>query len=236
MGGGVGSAGRAGPAVDSGDGDGDYLYGSRQPGQRGDQGAAGGRLRGRRGQRPLVSLHLGRSPPPPGVLGPSEARLPGVGRLGRRARSLGTAALALLDRLFAAWHRARDDPAASARLPAVVQPLQAEFRALLEEGAASPCAKAAGLCRALLKLWPALWTFVTVPGVEPTNNAAERAAAGRPLAQGLLRDPVRQGVRQTPPATGQDHARWPAPTRYPPSSPPPTGARHARNRPRGSWR
>jgi transposase len=57
----------------------------------------------------------------------------------------------------------------------VVQPLQAEFRALLEAGAASPCAKAAGLCRALLKLWPALWTFITVPGVEPTNNAAERA-------------------------------------------------------------
>jgi transposase len=27
----------------------------------------------------------------------------------------------------------------------------------------------------LLRLWPALWTFVRVPGVEPTNNAAERA-------------------------------------------------------------
>lgn len=31
------------------------------------------------------------------------------------------------------------------------------------------------LCTALLKLWPAWWTFVTVPGVEPTNNTAERA-------------------------------------------------------------
>jgi transposase len=27
----------------------------------------------------------------------------------------------------------------------------------------------------LLKIWPALWTFVTVDGVEPTNNPAERA-------------------------------------------------------------
>jgi transposase len=53
--------------------------------------------------------------------------------------------------------------------------LQAGFRTRLEEGAASPTVKAAGLGRALLKLWPALWTFVTVPGVEPTNNAAERA-------------------------------------------------------------
>ena len=35
--------------------------------------------------------------------------------------------------------------------------------------------QAAGLCRALLKLWPALWIFTRVPGVEPSNNAAERA-------------------------------------------------------------
>jgi transposase len=27
----------------------------------------------------------------------------------------------------------------------------------------------------LLDLWPALWTFVTVVGLEPTNNAADRA-------------------------------------------------------------
>ena len=35
--------------------------------------------------------------------------------------------------------------------------------------------KAAGLCRELRKWWPALWTFARVEGVEPTNNAAERA-------------------------------------------------------------
>ena len=27
----------------------------------------------------------------------------------------------------------------------------------------------------LLKVWPALWGFIAHPGVEPTNNAAERA-------------------------------------------------------------
>lgn len=42
-------------------------------------------------------------------------------------------------------------------------------------GQHSPTAKAAGLCRALLTLWPALLRFVTVPGVEPANNAAECA-------------------------------------------------------------
>src|SRR5439155_12771688 len=30
----------------------------------------------------------------------------------------------------------------------------------------------------LLKIWPALFTFVTVEGVEPTNNSAERALRG----------------------------------------------------------
>ncbi len=35
-----------------------------------------------------------------------------------------------------------------------------------------------GMARNLLKLWPALWTFATVSGVEPTNNHAERALRG----------------------------------------------------------
>jgi hypothetical protein len=30
----------------------------------------------------------------------------------------------------------------------------------------------------LLKVWPALWTFTTTDGVEPTNNPAERALRG----------------------------------------------------------
>src|SRR5262249_52732346 len=33
----------------------------------------------------------------------------------------------------------------------------------------------AGTCREMLAVWPALWTFVRVAGVEPTTNAAERA-------------------------------------------------------------
>jgi transposase len=32
-----------------------------------------------------------------------------------------------------------------------------------------------GMARNLLKAWSALWTFATHPGVEPTNNHAERA-------------------------------------------------------------
>ena len=46
---------------------------------------------------------------------------------------------------------------------------------MLQSGAASGCAKTAAFCANLLELEPALWTFVRVEGVEPTNNAAERA-------------------------------------------------------------
>jgi transposase len=94
---------------------------------------------------------------------------------GGRATMTGRVALALTDRLFHRWHQARDAPGAWADFRAEVRPLQEEFRALLEVGAHSSVDKVSGLCQSLLKIWPALWTFTTVPGVEPTNNGAERA-------------------------------------------------------------
>ena len=35
--------------------------------------------------------------------------------------------------------------------------------------------KVAGMCKEILKVESALWTFARVEGVEPTNNAAEQA-------------------------------------------------------------
>jgi transposase len=48
-------------------------------------------------------------------------------------------------------------------------------REQLEASAACGCARTAATCRELLALEPALWTFARIEGVEPTNNAAERA-------------------------------------------------------------
>jgi hypothetical protein len=64
-----------------------------------------------------------------------------------------------------------------------VQPIRQQLKALLTQGASyeigarekTPLAKTVRTCRQLLKVEPALWLFVTVEGVEPTNNAAERA-------------------------------------------------------------
>jgi transposase len=59
------------------------------------------------------------------------------------------------------------------------EPLVRRVRRALEQGAAqSHCSRTANTCGNLLKLWPALWGFITHPGVEPTNNAAEQALRG----------------------------------------------------------
>jgi transposase len=49
------------------------------------------------------------------------------------------------------------------------------LRELLQRGGRCHCAQTATFCRNLLELEPALWTFTPIAGVEPTNNAAERA-------------------------------------------------------------
>jgi transposase len=45
----------------------------------------------------------------------------------------------------------------------------------IEQGSAqTQCSRTANTCANLLKMWPALWTFLGNPLVAPTNNAAER--------------------------------------------------------------
>jgi transposase len=88
---------------------------------------------------------------------------------------LGTALLDLADRLFALWHRLRAAELDRPTFTLLVAPLQAELHALLSTGLDQPHPKTRHLCANLLKVEAALWTFVSVAGVEPTNNQAERA-------------------------------------------------------------
>jgi transposase len=53
--------------------------------------------------------------------------------------------------------------------------LRDEVRLLLERGSGCGCVRTAGVCRELLAVESSLWTFAGCGGVEPTNNAAERA-------------------------------------------------------------
>ena len=101
-------------------------------------------------------------------------------------KAFGLAGLALTKRLFDAWH-AHTDHQDRDRLSREMQPVQDELRALLEQGGAR--SKLNRLHRVfannLLKIWAALWTFVTTPGVTPTNNAAERALRGPVITRRL---------------------------------------------------
>jgi hypothetical protein len=101
-------------------------------------------------------------------------------RAGETAR-LGLALLAVEQQLFTLWYRVRDGTLAWADFQVAMLPLMARVSTLLQEGVASADAKAQGTCRNLLKLEPALWTFVWEPGVEPTNNGA-----ARPLRRAVL--------------------------------------------------
>ena len=87
----------------------------------------------------------------------------------------GTDAGEVVRQVFAAWHQFRGGTLDRAGLQAALQPVQADLRALLEHGEQLPLDKARAFSRELLALWPALWTFATVEGVEPTNNVAEQA-------------------------------------------------------------
>jgi transposase len=94
-------------------------------------------------------------------------------------QTFGAAGLELTHRLFEIWH-AYAEHLDRDRLADEMTPVQNELRQLLEHAAnKSKRHRLFGrFANNLLKLWPALWTFIAVPGVTPTNNAAERALRG----------------------------------------------------------
>lgn len=78
--------------------------------------------------------------------------------------------------LFDAWSKVRSGEISRARFAAATLPwLRDEVRTLLQQGSECDSPKTAATCREILKIEPALWTFATTEGVEPTNNEAERA-------------------------------------------------------------
>jgi transposase len=94
-------------------------------------------------------------------------------------KAFGETGLELTKRLFSAWH-AFTRHGDRNRLKREMAPVEAELRELCER--AGRKSKRTRFHRVfannLLKIWPALWTFVSVEGVEPTNNAAERSLRG----------------------------------------------------------
>jgi transposase len=94
---------------------------------------------------------------------------------GPEAKHLGERLLAQRRKLFRLWHRVRDGTLSRAQLQLDSQPVRRRILSLLEEGTALSSNKVSGMCREMLKLKAALFTFIDHERVEPTNNAAERA-------------------------------------------------------------
>ena len=104
-------------------------------------------------------------------------------RVGVSAQA-GKTLLELEHQLFQHWHRWRGGQISRQQLQALTTPIRQAFEVKLKEvsdlgfarGEKTPWACTVRTCRQMLKVEPALWTFLDHPElVEPTNNAAERA-------------------------------------------------------------
>jgi transposase len=75
-------------------------------------------------------------------------------------------------------------------LHARLQPIREQIQTLLEQGVRGRHLKTRRFCAGLLDEYDALWTFCEVPGISPTNNAAERA-----LRHGVLLRKIQLGTQ-----------------------------------------
>ena len=97
-----------------------------------------------------------------------------IGR-GGRSQEIGEALRGHAHQMFHWWHRVRDGTLKRSSFRSYMTPVRREVERLLEAGNRCGVPKTEGVCRDMLKRRQALWTFVHLEGVEPTNNAAERA-------------------------------------------------------------
>src|SRR5215213_9815247 len=94
---------------------------------------------------------------------------------GGESEQTGRALLKQVKRLFKLWHKVRDGDLGRAQLQTAIRPVRQKVKEVLEAGAQAGHKKTRNTCGNILKVERSLWAFVRAEGVEPTNNAAERA-------------------------------------------------------------
>ena len=94
-------------------------------------------------------------------------------------KQLGEHGLRICDEVFWAWEIFQHT-GERAELKRRIRALQRDLKPILREHAGTKARYRQGrrFARNPLKIWPALWTFAAHPGVQPTNNHAERALRG----------------------------------------------------------
>jgi transposase/uncharacterized coiled-coil protein SlyX len=111
---------------------------------------------------------------------------------------IGLELLALQRQLFVQWHQWKDGAIDWPTLQLNCRPIRQHFESTLQQvvdlGFArkerTPWAQTVRTCQQLLLRKEALWTFLEVKGIEPTNNAAERA-----LRQSVIQRKISLGVQ-----------------------------------------
>lgn len=101
--------------------------------------------------------------------------LRGLEEAGGKGRSLGKAGQEIVRGVFEEWYRFRQGELTRGVLPRRLAPLRLNLKRLLARHINNPVPAASKIAKDLREFGAALWTFARVEGVEPTNNAAERA-------------------------------------------------------------
>ena len=110
----------------------------------------------------------------------------------------GAQLLSLQQQLFGLWHRYKvgtiDWPVLQHRSRPIRQAFEATLQQVVElgyqRGERTPWASTVRTCQQLQKVTGGLWTFLEIEGIEPTNNAAERA-----LRQSVIQRKISHGVQ-----------------------------------------
>ncbi len=93
---------------------------------------------------------------------------------GGESQPIGEALLTQVEQLFQLWAGVREGTVSRHDFQTQVEPIRTRVHTLLEQGTQLSHTKTKHTCENILKLELALWTFVAIEGVEPTNNHAER--------------------------------------------------------------
>lgn len=91
-------------------------------------------------------------------------------------KEFGETGLALCERVFWAWE-VYAHTGERRELKRTIRALRQQYKPIIRSYATKRARnkRCRGMARNLLKAWPALWTFASHDGVQPTNNHAERA-------------------------------------------------------------
>jgi transposase len=93
----------------------------------------------------------------------------------RQVKRLGHDLMRCTRELFRQWSRCRDGTITYTGLQRLMRPIRRRVEDYLLRGLFSGNSTIAGMCQELYKHRDWLWTFLEIEGVEPTNNASERA-------------------------------------------------------------